>query len=595
MIAFTQSQRRAIDSQSKEIIVLAGAGSGKTAVMVARIARLIKHGGASTENFLVLTFTRKAAHEMRARLAVALNVSDNRLGGMLIGTFHAIALRMLQTNGDRLGYNRGNITVATPEDTTFLLDDAAIRLGYLTVSSTTGKRSYSHGLTNSAITDQLESYYNGQVDFLESSLYSVAARVIGEYHSKLLSANALDYGLILRKCQQLLQTNPDVMERYRNRIKYVMVDELQDTDLLQYNLHDLFAPPADLFAVGDMRQLLYRWRGAVPAAMADRHGGAEFINLRESFRCGDAIVSAANRLIAHNAAISGDEHTEPMVGATGGNGDFAVSYSDDITNDVLNSYDSGFAWKDMAVMARSHRVLDIVEQQLSHLGIPYRRVSSRRRDTSSPGFLLLHAALRLCINPGDGIARAIVSQTSGAVPLVPSGASTIDIALEEIIELMELDRTQSDIQQAIQYILLHCSGVSIGETLEWLATADDQDNICSDDEDSVTVLTIHAAKGLEWPCCFVAALVDGILPGGRSDHDDVVMHDERCAAYVAMTRAKERLILQASWTSMKRSSHDFQSGEKAMTSRFISDIFGHGMTTCISEKGMTLTPASETK
>jgi len=310
MTELTDSQRQAVTTDSRDVLVIAGAGSGKTRVLTERIKHLLTNCGASASDMLVLTFTRKAAAEMQSRLLATLGEgAERQLRGMLIGTFHSIALHILRAEGEVLGYNAKSITILDPDDADLLLKQCCSDLGYLH-----GKKW--KGVTWKAVQAAREGRYHIGVACPEGASDPIR-RILAEYDRQMFALNVMDFGKILSECHRLLHEHPEVLERWRQRIKHVLVDELQDTDEVQYRLHGFFAPPATFFGVGDRRQSIYGFRGSRPDLMTEQHPDAEIIDLRECFRCGDRIIKAANSLIGHND----DTLAQPMIGATGRIGD----------------------------------------------------------------------------------------------------------------------------------------------------------------------------------------------------------------------------------------------------------------------------------
>lgn len=562
---FTPDQLRAIETDSREVLVIAGAGSGKTRVTTERIRRLIRDGGCASD-FLVLTFTRKAAAEMRSRIGQGLHEDGWKnphmeLRAMLLGTFHAMALRMLRQDGDKIGYQRESLTVVSPADADLLLIQVSRDLGFLRSNN-----KWSSDLSFEKLSNGRERLYTGQITEEEWSGH--VREILTEYRARLFGLNALDFGSILIECQRLLSGVPEVLERYRTRIKHVFVDELQDTDRTQFNLHDFFSPPGSFFGVGDFRQSIYGFRGARPDLVVERHAAAEVIQLRECFRCGDRIVEAANRLIAHNH----DAHSaDPMVGATGRAGTVAVVMHDDaaLALEVKRSHeDHCFAWSDIAVMARSHNTLADLEESLDALDIPYHRVGAGFAMCDSPRFLCLHAAMRLVVNARDDLAfmriypwfdltldqyaalRRIAADAGcscfEAMSQMPGDLYRLLMAAADDPDATPLTKylpaiaAHGRLESEAQFWLERCGEMSIRQALNWYATRDAQDDLAAGD--CVTLLTIHAAKGLEWPLCYVVDVEEGKFPSRRSIRAGEV-EEERRVCYVAFTRSKECLIV----------------------------------------------------
>lgn len=257
----TPSQISAIHTDASECLVLAGAGSGKTRVLVERIAHLLKQGATPAE-LLVLTFTRKAANEMRQRLIALLGGDDATatiVRDIQISTFHAFALRVLQLYGDLLGYDPASLTVIDPEDSDMLLKQVATDLGFFR----SGK--WKNGLSEKKVQRWREDRYCGR----DSSFDNVGQMchrddILTEYQTRLHLWNLCDFGQLLLQCRRLFREHPGVLSNYHARFKHVLVDEGQDSSAIEFSLYEVLCPPATLFIVGDFRQSVYAFRGARP-------------------------------------------------------------------------------------------------------------------------------------------------------------------------------------------------------------------------------------------------------------------------------------------------------------------------------------------
>ncbi|MFM9966750.1 MAG: ATP-dependent helicase, partial [Planctomycetaceae bacterium] len=482
------------------------------------------------------------ATEMRDRLSAATG-NDRAVREMLLGTFHSIALKILRTDGDKLGYDTSRLTVCSQDDADMLLRQVCEDFGYLK-----GK-TWKAGWSWSKVKDYREEVYTGKDG--EEAIPLVG--VLAEYHSRLRSMNVLDFGMILLETTRLFAEHPAVLQRWQSRIKHVIVDEYQDTDLTQYILHEFFAPPATFWACADRRQAIYNFRGARPDLMDVKHPNAAIIDLKECFRCGDRIGHAANRLIDHN----GDSLAVPMVGATGREG-VVEPHSTTMTDLPALIADlrcnQRFGWGDIAILARRHATLRALEWEMVECDIPVHRVGKAFDICESEAFLAFHAALRLEANPKDDLACLRVWEFGGVPksnraemrkeasekrePLykhdgTPSG-SLIDVAHHWVI-------TYPEHRHITDWWLHHCGLMTIADALTWFALRDSQDDHKRGDH--VTLCTVHAAKGLEWPCVVVACMNEKEFPSAMSGKEEDGIREERRVAYVAITRAKERLVL----------------------------------------------------
>lgn len=591
MNTLTESQIRAIETESRDVLVIAGAGSGKTEVLTRRVVKLLDHG-ASACDCMVLTFTRKAAQEMRGRIVEALG-NEREVHGMLLGTFHSIALEILRANGDKLGYNTKSLTVIEPVDADLLLKQICEELQYLRGGT------WTRGLSGKKVKASLERYYaTGEYAFDSQDF----ERIHAEYKCRLHGMNALDFGSLLSECQRLLLDHPDVRKAWQGRVKHVLVDELQDANGIQhYGFLDLFAPPASFFAVGDRRQSIYAFRGSRPDLMTERHPNAELIDLQECWRCDADIVEAANRLIAHNQ----DPLAKPLVSMTGLEG---VAWdkcgrSVDIADAVMGEHDrieirdhddsdviaTGFHWSEIAVLARKHKTLKHLAEVFEESRIPYHRVGAKFDVCDSEEFRALHAMLRLLVNPRDDMAflrirkllgftdqeyaelRALAAErgqshfeTYDPCETLSIGATTLDAAIEIAFERLNLE--DASVYAIIAAYWYECPTTTLTEALRWHALRDSQDDL--PDDDVVTLCTVHAAKGLEWPVVFIAEMNEGNFPSSQSRKNPEELLEERRVMYVACTRAKNRLVFH--W---RRAEDQFLRGKQkpAAPSRFLAE------------------------
>lgn len=389
----TESQLRAINTDSREVICLAGAGAGKTRVVVKRIARLIQEG-ASIHDFLVLTFTRRAANEMRERLAKELDGFKERdLRKMALGTFHSIAYRILRADGERIGV-RDNLTVAEQYGADEVLKSICEELGYL-------KGGRWNRTSWSEISKYRDDYYTGSRQ-KESRFCELA---FSEYRNRLIEMNVLDYGSLLSTCRDLLTSNPDILAKYQQKWKYVFVDEMQDTDSVQYSIHNLFTQ-SDFFAVGDFRQCIYEWRGARPDLLLETHPNAEVIHLQHNFRSSHPIVHAANRVIQNNP-----EGDIPMIPSANlqPNEPVVIECSFEELAVKLREYSkNGFDWNDMAAIGRTHATLKSLADVLESKKIPHYRVGKSYELCDTDEFRRIHAGMKLNVNHRDNESFTVV-------------------------------------------------------------------------------------------------------------------------------------------------------------------------------------------
>ena len=509
-ISLTTNQRLAIETNDENVIVLAGAGSGKTRVLTDRIKRLL-NAGVDPEAMLILTFTRRAAQEMRGR--VGRNMP-------MLGTFHAVSLHILRENAELLGYDPAKLKVVDEEESDILLTLA--KTDVTTKKMSIGK-----------LRAQLEAYYSGRIDKFNDDDYLI----IGRYHQILRSAHALDYGLILRELQRLFKENPSILEGYQAMIQHVMVDEYQDTDRLQYSLHRLFWEQCRFFAVGDLRQSIYNFRGAEPDLLHEYHRESTRIELNDNFRSGSDIVKFANNV------IGGDY--SPMKGKLGVEGRVRLVVGDlqFLADDIRRIVErDAYSWGEIAVLARKHSLLTEFQ---SACDFP---VSLAARTATLP-FRLFRYYCRLAIDQHDGIARIMIEHGTpefskkraewqeGGFDGIVKGTMTGDARVSELLERMAQFGVPDSETARLERIF---GQFTIEGALRRMEDHRPDRGDLEIEPNSVTLVTIHAAKGLEWPVVVLLDASDGNLPLTRTGID---LAEEKRLAYVGVTRAGECLTV----------------------------------------------------
>jgi len=540
----TQSQQQAIDSNSENILVIAGAGSGKTATVVARICRLIAEG-ARPSSILCLTFTRKAALELKERIAK--KVGESAAKKIWAGTFHSISYRILMQWGSKIGYQTHNqaITVITPEESEILLKEIS--------------KSYDFKEPFKRISEAkaLLAHDNQWPESLDLQ------RIIQEYQTRLKECNAVDFDSLLLEVQKLFEASPAALEHYQKQFDHIFVDEYQDTDKVQYNLHELLRPK-HLFAVGDANQSIYSWRGAnlsIIMGFENDHPGADVIKLENCFRCGDAIVEKANNLIRHNR----ERVDLTLIGSTGRQGIVEVEQktgSSDIAH-YLAEYLTFENPAEIAVISRTHSKLERIEKACLELGLDVLRVGKASQDIASDvSFKFLQAYLRLRINSRDNIAFITANnigfrqnlkeiwQKANATgrawfECYNDTFAFVDLASLSVCEFYQAccEAYEVPISEMVKSFL----DENWPDTLpaEWLKEyqlRDNQVELEKKNHDKITLLTGHAAKGLEWDNVLIADFKEENFPSKQALRSDN-LEEERRLAYVAFTRARERLLI----------------------------------------------------
>lgn len=567
---FTSAQKAAIETYSPRTIVLAGAGSGKTATLAARIAHLIQERSVDPRAIMAISFTRKASRQIRQRLIGLLGgdeAATKTVNQITTGTVHAVALRILQTYGDKLRYQRDRITILNPDDADLLLETVIDDLKYRNV-----KGAWRDGLSMRAILQYIERGNAGEPRGRETigraSLDALTV-IEREFKDRLFASNAMTFGLILTECRRLLETNDDVLDTLRRRFAHVIIDEIQDSNGIQIDFYFKLCPPASLFAVGDIRQSVYSFNYARPDIMESvaASDDTQVIDLADTFRCGDAIVEHANKL----TACMGGNLARPMVGATGRTGkvECRVGGWESMPDMVLTERQRGYEWNQIAVLARSHRRLDAIESELARVNIPVHRAGSAFSACGGDDFKALHAIMRLSVNPRDYMAwlwycrfrgfasleRIGIEDTAARNSKTPYEVAETILAGEPVA--LSGDAPLSDAMTAIaarhrnrfaielNWWADRCPDMTLAEALEWYGLHqlqhDNQEDIES--PDAVTLATIHSSKGLEWGCVIVACANEGDLPSKQSTNNDAALAEERRIFYVALTRAIERAVI----------------------------------------------------
>ena len=631
------SQRAAVENRGAPLLIVAGAGSGKTRVLTRRVAHLLATGDAQPGEILAITFTNKAAGEMRERVA---ELVGPRAKSMWVSTFHSACVRILRAESSRLGIS-SSFTIYDQQDSlrlmTMVIRDLDLDPKRFTPRSFLAQVS---NLKNELI--DYETYSTRTTNQMEQTL----AQAYGEYQRRLQRANAFDFDDLISGTVALLQLFPDVAEHYRRRFRHIMVDEYQDTNHAQYVLvKELVGvdtpslPAGQLCVVGDADQSIYAFRGATIRNIEEferDYPSARTILLEQNYRSTQTILTAANAVIARNQG-----RRAKNLWTDSGDGQPIVVYVADDEHDeasfIANTIDSltdndGYKPSDVAVFYRTNAQSRSVEDIFVRVGMPYRVVGGVRfyerkevRDAIAYLRALANPAdevsLRRILNTpkrgiGDraeamveafaqreritfaealdraaeapGIAtRSLTSITafttlmsdlrtileSGATP-----ATVLQAVLEQSGYLLELQSSSDPQDEARVENLAEFESVaqefatenpegSMIDFLERISLVADADSIPDADGGVVTLMTLHTAKGLEFPVVFLTGMEDGVFPHMRSLGDPKELEEERRLAYVGITRARERLYLTR---SMMRSA--WGSPAYNPPSRFLDEI-----------------------
>ncbi len=598
-------QRKAVETTEGPLLILAGAGSGKTRALTHRIAYLIEEKGVNPWNILAITFTNKAAGEMRDRVDRLVSFGAE---SVWVSTFHSACVRILRRHIEGLGYTT-NFTIYDGDDQKTLMRQILKRLDM-------DPKTY----REKAVLSQVSSLKNELVSFEEYSARaagnfrdSQVAEIYTAYQEELKKNNALDFDDLLVKTVELLQSDRDVREYYQNRFQYIMVDEYQDTNHAQFKLIELLAGKhGNLCVVGDDDQSIYRFRGADIRNILEfeaEYPGAQVIRLEQNYRSTKTILEAANQIISNNEGrkekrlwTENEEGEKLRICAFETGADEAEA----IAGEVASLH---IPYRDIAVLYRTNAQSRLLEERFVHKNIPYQVVGGvnfyqRKEIKDILAYLktidsgMDDLAVQRIINvPRRGIGATSIGKVmnfagahnlrfyealkesdlidtlgkvhgkiEGFVDVIENlraQASALD--LPDLIEAVIRDTGYEDelknddavsVQarmENIQELINKAADFSIrakekedllGRFLEEVALVADIDRT-SEEEDRVLLMTLHSAKGLEFSRVYIAGMEDGLFPSGKSVNaeDDSLLEEERRLAYVGVTRAKKALVL----------------------------------------------------
>ena len=599
-----KEQRQAVDTLDGPLLILAGAGSGKTRALTYRIANLVDHG-VSPWNILALTFTNKAAREMRERTEALLGGS---VKDMWVATFHSCCTRILRSDIDKLGRDR-NFVIYDDDDQTSLIAAIMKRLGVNDKDIT--KRQIKEHISEAKNKSTEPEKFLMDNPYLDESVL----KVFREYRRSLKEYNALDFDDLLGKTLELFQSCPEVLQKYRSKFRYILVDEYQDTNVMQYHIVELLAREhGNICVVGDDDQSIYGWRGADIRNILDFEKdfpGAKVIRLEQNYRSTSNILDAANAVIENNQG-----RKSKKLWTDNGRGDRIETFTADSERDeahfvcrkIMEGVRSGMNYGDFAVLYRMNAQSRIPETTMVNYGIP-NKVYGGQRFYERKEIKDIMAYLRLIYNPFDDIAlkriinvpkRSIgdasiaelarVAEQEGKSMLVAALTSeNIDpramkkikpfadtmgefIALSRTMPLSEftwgmisaleyetylkaedkrgeVESRMDNLRELIGNIKEIEKDLSEGEDalrafLENVSLVSDIDSM-NDGNGAVALMTLHSAKGLEFPVVFMIGMEENIFPTSRARNDmsNHAMEEERRLCYVGMTRAKQKLYL----------------------------------------------------
>lgn len=625
-----QRQQEAVFCTEGPLLVLAGAGSGKTRVLTHRAAYLIEEKGVNPWNIMAITFTNKAAGEMRERIDSLVGFGSESIW---VSTFHSSCVRILRRHIEYLGYD-SNFTIYDTDDQKTLMKQVFKKLD---IDTKQYKERVVMGYISSAKDELItpeEFLLNAGDDFRQKKI----GMIYKEYQSGLKKNNALDFDDLIVKTVELFKNNPDVLNYYQERFKYIMVDEYQDTNYAQFRLVSLLAGKyKNLCVVGDDDQSIYKFRGADIKnilGFEQSFPGARVIKLEQNYRSTGNILNAANEVIRHNKGRK--DKTLWTANEEGGLVKFRQFDSAEEEADAIASGLSGEgrSWKDMAVLYRTNAQSRLLEERCIKYNIPYRLVGGvnfyQRKEikdilaylkTISNGVDDL-AVIRIINVPKRGIGATTVTRVTSfasehdlrfyqalrearQIPSIGKAADKIQKFTEEIEKFRRMNQNGSTMKELIEEILEstgykkeleaegeiefqtrmenieelinkavsyweenEAEGATLSGFLEEVALVADIDRM-DENEERVTLMTLHSAKGLEFPVVYLAGMEDGLFPSMMSINSDdkTDIEEERRLCYVGITRAMEKLTMTGARLRMVNGETRY-----SKMSRFVEEI-----------------------
>ena len=623
-----KEQKEAVMHIDGPCLVVAGAGSGKTKVLTTRIAHLIENGIYSG-NILAITFTNKAAKEMKDRISKI--VSENYA---FVGTFHSFGLRVVKENYEKLGLSK-NFTIIDSEDVLSIIKKILKDLGH-------------------DIKEVAPSYIRNRISFIKNEMLSdsdvakfflsepekIAMKVYFEYEKMLKKNNVVDFDDLLKLPVELFINNPDVLERYQDKYQYILIDEYQDTNEVQYKLVKLLSKKyRNLFVVGDQNQAIYGFRQANYKNILNfekDYNDAKVIVLNQNYRSTTTILNAANSVIKNNV-----ERKEVNLFSELGEG-VKVKYLrshdglqevNNVINEIKELLDKGYNKNDIAIFYRTNSQSRVYEEAMIKNSFPYKVVGSfyfyKRKEIKD-----LISYLKLISNHNDDISlKRVINEPKRGIGLktieniekeaLINGSSMFDtitsgkeLIFKNLIEELTKEKDNLSLTELID-LVLDKSGMKeelskeanldnelrIDNLMEFRSITENYQNVTGSvnledfldeisliadisehqkEEDAITLMTFHSAKGLEFKIVFMVGMEEGLMPHSNSFNEENGIEEERRLCYVGITRAKERLYI----TNAKRR---MLYGKDMINppSRFISEIASEYIESNIQEEVST--------
>ncbi len=616
------AQENAVLHDGGPLLVIAGAGSGKTRVLTHRIAHLIQQRGVSPFEILAITFTNKAADEMKHRVGALIGPVAEK---MWVSTFHSACVRILRRDAQRLGF---------PSSFTIYDQADAVRLtGYVLRDLNLDSKKFPPRTVHSAIS-AAKNDYKTVAEFTEAAatiFERKIAEVYAEYQARLLKAGAMDFDDLLFNTVELFKRHPDVLDNYQRRFRHVLVDEYQDTNSVQNAIVTMLSEAhRQVCVVGDGDQSIYRFRGADIRNILEfetTFPDANVVLLEQNYRSTQTVLDAANAVIENNEGRKPKELWTEQ-----GDGEKIMRYfADDetdeaqwVAHELARIHEGGLhRWGDMAVFYRTNAQSRALEEYLVRVNIPYKviggtRFYDRREVKDAMAYLKATAnpvdevSIKRVLNtPKRGVGDTTVGKLDQwaqlmGVPFIDalrnydevgiSGRATkgiddflvlLDGASEKLADtgpaemlrylldasgyMAELEEERSiEAEGRLENLAELVGGAedfeTVAEFLEQVSLVADTDKL-DDDESQVVLMTLHSAKGLEYPNVFLIGLEDGVFPHMRSLGEPRELEEERRLAYVGITRARERLFLSHAWSRMLHGTTQYNP-----PSRFLDEI-----------------------
>ena len=606
-------QRQAVFATEGPLLILAGAGSGKTTVLVNRIAYILQSGLCRPWNILAITFTNKAAGELKERICSAVPEGG---ADIWAATFHSTCARILRRYGDRLGYS-SHFTVYATDDQKRLMKEIVKQLNIdekiLPVKSVLSEISKA----KDKMQTPAEMLREADHDYRKQSI----AKAYEIYQKRLQTADAMDFDDLLCKAVELFRQNPEILGYYQNQFKYIMVDEYQDTNRVQYEFVRMLAEKhGNICVVGDDDQSIYKFRGATIEnilSFENTFKGAQIIRLEQNYRSTKTILSAANEVISNNTVRKGKTlWTENAEGEK-----IELHTCEDerdeaafIARTIMDGVADGRRYADYAILYRTNAQSNAIEQALSRSGVPHRIIGGHRfydreeirdmiaylqvinnphddvrlrRIINVPKRGIGGRTLEIAAEIGTGLGESIytIIKDAGSYPQLSRSAAKLksfvalidglieaeesgDYSLAELYNLilehtnyeayLRHEKENADVRienieelssNIIKFEEDYGEEADLSGFLEEISLMTDIDNYDAE-ADTCVMMTLHSAKGLEFPVVFITGMEDGLFPSIASMMNPEEIGEERRLAYVGITRAKEKLYLTKTRTRM---------------------------------------------